>query len=260
MRRIILTALTLSILPLSAQAQTAFWNYDENNNETPIPAQCDGQFDETHGGVFMPSPEELYDQGELFLLEKGEARNNAGYCLLSAAIQGNVKAQYRVAQLYNKGLVLPQNDIVAYRWAFLASLNGSKEAEQLALTLEQVLSADEIKLATETIEPILPTMTQEKSAELQAQEELLAEKKETLENINKEIDEILGVHFEAPPIIDPAEQIAQKKAAEEQSNEKASSKVDGTTVKDTTQSQAKTKSGVKPATGAVFNESDRMKK
>ena len=118
MRRIILTALTLSILPLSAQAQTAFWNYDENNNETLIPAQCDGQFDETHGGVFMPSPDELYDQGELFLLEKGETRNNAGYCLLSAAIQGNVKAQYRVAQLYNKGLVLPQNDIVAYRWAF----------------------------------------------------------------------------------------------------------------------------------------------
>ena len=264
MRRIILTALTLSILPLSAHAQTAFWNYDENNNETLIPAQCDGQFDETHGGVFMPSPDELYDQGELFLLEKGETRNNAGYCLLSAAIQGNVKAQYRVAQLYNKGLVLPQNDIVAYRWAFLASLNGSKEAEQLALTLEQVLSADEIKLATDTIEPILPTMTQEKSAELQAQEELLAEKRETLESINKEIDDLLGVHFEAPPIINPAEQIAQEKAAEEQSNEKASSKVGGATVKNTTQPQAKTrarvKTNAKPAAGAVFNESDRMKK
>ncbi len=252
MRRIILTALTLSILPLSAQAQTAFWNYDENNNETLIPAQCDGQFDEAHGGVFMPSPDELYDQGELFLLEKGETRNNAGYCLLSAAIQGNVKAQYRVAQLYNKGLVLPQNDIVAYRWAFLASLNGSKEAEQLALTLEQVLSADEIKLATDTIEPILPTMSEEKSAELQAQEELLAEKKETLESINKEIDEMLGVHFEAPVIINPAEQNTEEEPAQAQADKKAQTpaKVGG----------SKAKANPKPAARSVFNESDRMKK
>lgn len=254
MRRIILTALTLSILPLSAHAQTAFWNYDENNNETLIPAQCDGQFDETHGGVFMPSPDELYDQGELFLLEKGETRNNAGYCLLSAAIQGHVKAQYRVAQLYNKGLVLPQNDIIAYRWAFLASLNGSKEAEQLALTLEQILSADEIKLATDTIEPILPTLSQEKSVELQAQEELLAEKKETLENINKEIDKMLGVHFEAPPIVNPTEQIAD--TATNQSDQK-----DKTQIKKPARvGGTKAKVSAKPAAHSVFNESDRMKK
>lgn len=201
MRRIILTAVACSLLPLSAaRAQTAFWSFDENNQEAYVPAQCDGQFDEAHGGVFMPTPEELYDQGELFLLEKGETRNNAGYCLLSSAIQGNVKAQYRVAQLYNKGIVLPQNDLVAYRWAFLASLNGSKEAEQLALTLEQILSADEIKLATASLEPMLPTLKQEKDDTLQEQEDILAEKKAQLEEINKEIDEMLGVNFTPPEI------------------------------------------------------------
>ena len=148
----------------------------------------------------MPTPDELFDQGELFLLEKGETRNNAAYCLLSAAIQGHVKAQYRVAQLYNKGLVLPQNDIVAYRWAFLAALKGNKEAEQLALTLEQILTADEIKMATSTIESMLPQLTEEKNASLTEQEEILAEKKQELEEINKEIDELLGVKYKAPEI------------------------------------------------------------
>lgn len=201
MRKIILATLVGGLFSLTnAYAQNAFWSYDENNQESFIPAQCDGQFDETHGGVFMPTPDELFDQGELFLLEKGETRNNAAYCLLSAAIQGHVKAQYSVAQLYNKGLVLPQNDIVAYRWAFLAALKGSKEAEQLALILEQILTADEIKMATSTIESMLPQLTEEKNNSLSEQEEILAEKKQELEEINKEIDELLGVQYKTPEI------------------------------------------------------------
>ena len=201
MRKIILTTLVSSLCSFSnVYAQNTFWSYDENNQESYIPAQCDGQFDETHGGVFMPTPDELFDQGELFLLEKGEARNNAAYCLLSAAIQGHVKAQYRVAQLYNKGLVLPQNDIVAYRWAFLAALKGSKEAEQLALTLEQILTADEIKMATSTVESMLPKLKEEKNASLEEQEAILAEKKQELEELNQEIDELLGVKYNAPEI------------------------------------------------------------
>ena len=201
MRKIILATIVGGLFSFTnVYAQNAFWSYDENNQESFIPAQCDGQFDETHGGVFMPTPDELFDQGELFLLEKGETRNNAAYCLLSAARQGHVKAQYRVAQLYNKGLVLPQNDIVAYRWAFLAALKGSKEAEQLALTLEQILTADEIKMATSTVESMLPQLTEEKNNSLSEQEEILAEKKQELEEINKEIDELLGVKYKAPEI------------------------------------------------------------
>lgn len=218
MRGIFLTAVAFSLLPIvSAYGQSAFWSYDENNQEAYVPAQCDGQFDESHGGVFMPTPEELYDQGELFLLEKGETRNNAGYCLLASAIQGNVKAQYRVAQLYNKGIVLPQNDLVAYRWAFLASLNGSKEAEQLALTLEQVLSADEIKMATQSIEPMLPSLKQEKDDSLQEQEDILAEKKAQLEQINKEIDDMLGVKFVPPEIKVPTVNLDESDSSEDAS-------------------------------------------
>ena len=220
MRNIMLGAFAIGLITsTTAFAQNAFWGFDENNQETYIPVQCDGQFDETNGGVFMPTPEELFEQGEAFLLERGAEQSKAGYCLLSAAIQGNVKAQYRVAQLYNKGLVLPQNDIAAYRWAFLASLNGSKEAEQLALTLEQLLTAEEIQMATKTIEPMLPTLKQEKNADLQAQEAILAEKKTELEEINKEIDDLLGVDYKKPKI-KTAEEIraaAQAKLSETES-------------------------------------------
>ncbi len=270
MRQIILGTLIGGLMVTSsAMAQSAFWGFDENNQETQIPAQCDGQFDETHGGVFMPTPEELFEQGETFLLEKGSERSKAGYCLLSAAIQGNVKAQYRVAQLYNKGLVLPQNDIAAYRWAFLASLNGSKEAEQLALTLEQLLSADEIQLATKSIEPMLPDLKQEKDASLQEQETILSEKKAELEEINKEIDELLGVEYTAPKI-KTAEEIsaaAKARVAEQEAKEKGET-VESTSTEtkvDTpaTQPLRRRRRNATPKEPAkndqIFNEKDRLK-
>ena len=246
MRKIILATLVGGLFFVTnAFAQNAFWSYDENNQESYIPAQCDGQFDETHGGVFMPTPDELYDQGELFLLEKGESRNNAAYCLLSAAIQGHVKAQYRVAQLYNKGLVLPQNDIVAYRWAFLAALKGSKEAEQLALTLEQILTSDEIKMATSTIESMLPQLTEEKNASLEEQDVILAEKKQELEEINKEIDEMLGIKYKAPEI-----KVLTPKVADTEETEESE------TVKSVTRSR--TGSSARSPQSSIFSELDRM--
>lgn len=244
MRKIILATIVGGLFSFTnVYAQNAFWSYDENNQESFIPAQCDGQFDETHGGVFMPTPDELFDQGELFLLEKGETRNNAAYCLLSAAIQGHVKAQYRVAQLYNKGLVLPQNDIVAYRWAFLAALKGSKEAEQLALTLEQILTADEIKMATSTIESMLPQLTEEKNASLTEQEEILAQKKQELEEINKEIDELLGVKYNTPEI----------KPMTPQTDKGVQEEVSQTQPKRSRRGQRKSSSG-----SSIFTEADRM--
>ncbi len=185
---------------ISAQAQTAFWSYDENNQETLIPIQCDGQFDEARGGVFIPTPEEMFEQGELFLMDKGQNRNNAGYCFLAAALQGNVDAQYRVAQLYSKGIVLPQNDLAAYKWAFIAALNGKKEAEQLALMMEQFLSTEDIELATKSIENMLPAMSETKNKSLSEQEKILSDKKAELEKINQEIDNMLGIKF-VPPVI-----------------------------------------------------------
>ncbi len=251
MRHILLATLVGGLFfSVSALAQTAFWSYDENNIETPIPAQCDGQFDETHGGVFMPTPDELFEHGESFLLEKGTERNNAAYCLLSAAIQGHVAAQYRIAQLYNKGLVLPQNDIAAYRWAFLASLNGNKEAEQLALTLEQLLSAEEIELATKTVEPLLPTIKQNVTTELEQQESILTEKKAELEEINKEIDTLLGVNFEKPQIktADEIRSEAQRRMSQDSDNSTE------TLVSKTSKQPKRSRTGRR-----IFTEKDRMK-
>lgn len=185
---------------LNLKAQTAFWSYDENDEQLDIPLQCDGQFDETRGGVFLPTPDELYDYGESFLLEKGKEQKNAAYCFLSAALQGHIGAQYRIAQMYNKGIVLPQNDLASYKWAFLAALHGHKKAEKMALTLEQLLSTTDIDLATKSIQTLLPILTRKKTDSLAALTEDLNLKKAELETINKEIDDMLGIKFVPPEI------------------------------------------------------------
>ena len=80
-------------------AQLAFWNYDDDDSESQIPAECDGTFDESRGGVFMPSKTELAARGEAFLINHDPVeRKKAGYCLIGAAMQGHVPSQYRVAQ------------------------------------------------------------------------------------------------------------------------------------------------------------------
>lgn len=203
-----------------AFAQNAFWTFDEQNREAVIPSQCDGQFDEARGGVFMPSPDELFDQGEVFLAEKGSNRINAGYCLIAAALQGHVGAQYRLAQLYNKGIVLPQNDLVAYKWAFIASMNGNKEAERLALMLEQFLSTDEVQLATASIQSMLPGMLKKKQETLVEQQKTLEEKQIELEKINSEIDAMLGVNFKSDVI--PGRKKAEPKKVDEKSQKTGS--------------------------------------
>lgn len=198
--KLLKSALFLAYFSLSSTvfAQNAFWSFDTNNDELNIPLQCDGQFDETRGGVFLPTPEELFDYGETFLLERGKDKNNAAYCLLSAALQGHVEAQYRLAQLYNKGIIFPQNDLAAYKWSFLASLYGHKKAEQMALTLEQLLSTKDIDLATNSIKDMLPSITSIKNADLSKINENLKAKKDELAKINKEIDDILGIKFMPP--------------------------------------------------------------
>lgn len=239
-----LVSLTVFATAVNASAQGAFWSYDEEGREAVIPAQCDGQFDESRGGVFMPTPDELFEQGEAFLVEQGPSRINAGYCLISAAVQGHVEAQYRLAQLYNKGIVLPQNDLVAYKWAYIAALNGHKEAEQLALMLEQFMSAEDVQLATASIQDMIPEMTAKKQAVLSEQERLLEEKQIELEKINAEIDAMLGIKFKSDVL--PG-QIAVRKKQEEAAQEAADSK-----------SGNKRNVPGTPAEG-IFSDKDRMK-
>lgn len=192
--------LTFFSISTKAYTQSAFWSFDNNNDEISIPIQCDGQFDEARGGVYLPTPDELFEQGELFLLEKGDMKKNSAYCLLSAAVQGHVEAQYRIAQMYNKGVVFPQNDLASYKWAFVAALNGHKEAEQMALTLEQLLTTNDIELATNSVKGMLPEITGTKKGVLAEVEGVLNERKAYLEEVNKEIDDMLGIKYKKPEV------------------------------------------------------------
>lgn len=198
MKKILLSGLFLGAFVLSTTASAqSFWTFDENNQEAVIPPQCDGRFDEERGGVYLPSTEDLFLYGEALLVEKSEKRMGASYCLTAAALQGHTEAQYRLAQLYNKGVILPQNDLVAYKWAFVASMNGHEGASRLALLLEQFLTTEEIEKATSSVKSMLPDMLAQKQATLDEQSKTLEEKYVELEKINAEIDSILGIEFKS---------------------------------------------------------------
>ena len=218
-----------------AWSQLAFWNYDDTNSESQIPAECDGTFDESRGGVFMPSAAEMAKRGEEFLINPDPTeRNKAGYCLIAAALLGDIPSQYRVSQLYSKGIVLPQDDLSAYRWAFLASLNGHEEASKQALLLERFLTTKEIELATTTVHSMLPGISKRYQAELDAQQKRVDAKQKELDDINDEIDTMLGI----------------KKPSEKKKDEDKSPK--------NPELAAKVKQAVPH--GAIFGEGDRKKK
>ena len=186
-------------------AQSAFWAYDDEDNESQIPSECDGTFDENRGGVFIPSAEEMAERGEEFLISGDPVeRNKAGFCLIGAALQGHVPSQYRVAQLYNKGIVLPQDDLSAYRWSFLASLNGSEEASKLALLLERFLTTEEIERATQSIQQMLPEIGSRNKATLTEWEGRVRAKQRELDALNAEIDRELGLKTLSPGVSRPA--------------------------------------------------------
>lgn len=198
MKKILLYATAVGLLwAASANAQT-IWGFDDNNDEIYIPVQCDGQFDEENGGAFMPTPRELYEQGELLLEGDKTQQAQAGYCFMSAALQDNVEAQYKLAQMFDKGIGVPQNEINAYKWAYLAALSGNQDAERLALVLEQFLSAEDIESATKDVQSALPKIKNEKQSQISIQDSIIADKKAKLESINQEIDLILGVKYVVP--------------------------------------------------------------
>lgn len=240
MNKILLSGLFLGafFMATHSMAQSAFWAFDENNQEAVIPPQCDGQFDEARGGVFLPTKEDLFLHGEMLLVEKNEKRQGASYCLTAAALQGHTEAQYRLAQLYNKGVVLPQNDLVAYKWAFVASMNGHEGATRLALLLEQFLTTEEIQLATASVESLLPDMKNEKQTALEEQQQKVNNKLMELEKINAEIDSILGIEFKSDVL--PGQLMLRE------AQEKAAAEAAGA-------------GEVVPQTDNIFTEEDKMK-
>ncbi len=134
----------------TAMAQEVFWGFDENDRELIVPPECDNTLDS----------EELFSAGMRLLEETGYAKQGAPYCLLAAALDNHAEAQYQVARLYQKGILLPKSDLAAYKWATLGALNGHADADRLGATLEQFLSIQDIEAATRSLDGLLPTLTE----------------------------------------------------------------------------------------------------
>ena len=169
-------------------AQDLFWSFDDNQNPLTIPAECDAKFDEIRGGVFMPTVDEMYEYGMAFLKNSAlSVQQQGAYCLLGAALQGHKDAQLEMAQLYAGGRVIPQDDLSAYKWAFIAALNGNKEAEKLTLMLEQYLTTADLELTSGAIQETRMQIQQNLQKKLEEERQQAAEDKAKLEEMHSEI-------------------------------------------------------------------------
>lgn len=191
MKKILLCLGLILSLPLGAEE--LFWTFDNTGKESPVPPDCDGVFNEELGRFVLPTPEELYTAGNAYFFKREDEQRNAGYCFVAAALQGHLNAQYTLAQLYSKGMVLPKDDLAAYKWAFIAGLQGHKAAERLAVSLEQYLTTEDITKATDEAQEFLktlPTKTQQTLAGLDAE---LESKQAYLDQIYADIDNELNI-------------------------------------------------------------------
>ena len=169
----------------SAGAQDMFWSFDDAQNPLPIPAECDAKFDEIRGGVFMPTVDEMYEYGMAFLKNSAlSVQQQGAYCLLGAALDGHPEAQLEIAKLYENGRVLPQDDLSAYKWAFIAALNGNKSAEKFTLLLEQFLTTSDLEKTTGAIQETRMQIQQNLQKKLEEERRQAEEDKTKLEEMN----------------------------------------------------------------------------
>ena len=183
MRKLLLLGLLLTAG--TASAQNLFWSFNDEQQPMTIAPECDARFDEVRGGVFMPSMEDVYQYGNIFLENQSyEIKRQAPYCFLVAALNGNADAQLKLAQMYNKGDILPQDDLSAYKWAFISALNGNKDAEKFTLSLEQFLTTEDLEATDGAIQ----------SARLQIQENL----QKQLADLKKETEPDVDVPDDKP--------------------------------------------------------------
>ena len=204
--------LLLSFLVLSApalQAQEVFWGFGEDNRELIIPPECDTSLE----------AEELFEVGMRLLEETGYAKQGAPYCIMAAALDNHIEAQYEVAKLYHKGILLPKSDLAAYKWATLAALNGHQEADLLGANIEQFMSIQDIEASTKSLTSLIPVIAQNTQAKLQAeidkQEKLKAEIEFAKKDIAdlKKFGKIMPREEETPSITNQKEAKADKTVA-----------------------------------------------
>ena len=171
-------------------AQDSFWNFDDNQNPLPIPAECDAKFDEIRGGVFMPTVDEMYEYGMSFLKNSAiSVQQQGAYCLLGAALQGHPDAQLEMAKLYEDGTVLPQDDLSAYKWAFIAALNGNKPAEKLTLIIEQFLTTSDLEKTSGAIQETRMQIQQNLQKKMEEEKQQAEEDQHKLEEMQSEINQ-----------------------------------------------------------------------
>ena len=167
MKYLLLIGMIFAVLPV--QAQNAFWSFNDDQQPLTIAPECDARFEEIRGGVFMPSVDEVYQNGLAFLASPSdEIRRQAPYCFLSAALQGHADAQFQLAKMYNKGDILTQDDLSAYKWATIAAANGNKDAQAFVLSLEQVLSTQDLQVVSAEIKNNWDRIQDERRKELAA--------------------------------------------------------------------------------------------
>lgn len=197
LKKIIFCLLALCV-GFSAKAQEVFWGFDDTGKEMFVPTECDSTFD----------PDELYDLGMRFLNETGYIQQGAGYCMMASAFLGNVDAQYRIAWMYHRGIGLPKSDLAAYKWASLAALKGHQEADELAVSIEQFLSVEDMDKSTLFLNETIQMFNQ--MSERQAAEDDI-KIQNTEDEINRLRREILDLTLygevrAVEEIVDPTEQ------------------------------------------------------
>ena len=176
MKKTVLTLLMIfGFVAVPAAAEDLFWTYTDDQEPVVIPPECDGRFDEVRGGVFMPTAEEVYTNGMNFLNSNIESvQKQAPYCFLAAALEGHADAQLELARMYNEGKFLPQDDLSAYKWAFVAALNGNKAAEPFVLTLEQFLTTDDLESTSGAIQTTRIQIQEAQQKRMAAEREAMA--------------------------------------------------------------------------------------
>lgn len=187
MKKYLMGILCVSWVSLCS-AQDMFWSFDDAQNPLPIPAECDAKFDEIRGGVFMPSVDEMYEYGMAFIKNGAlSVQQQGAYCLLGAALQGHPEAQLEMAKMYEEGRILPQDDLSAYKWAFIAALNGNKPAEKITLMLEQLLTTDDLDMTTAAIQETRMQIQQNLQQKLEEERRQAESDKAKLQEMHSEI-------------------------------------------------------------------------
>ena len=197
-------AITFVFLWATAASAQIFWTFDDKQNPVLIPEECEGHFDEVRGGVFNPDINELYDYGRTFLSSSElSVKQQGAYCILSAALQGHAKSQFLLAQMYEQGKILPQDDLSAYKWAFIAALNGEKDAERYTLTLEQFLTTDELEKTNSAIQETRMKVQENIQKQMDAEKQKIAEERAELTRLAEEIQQYGGkINLNSPASTD----------------------------------------------------------